>query len=76
MAFELNLYICNFFNNMLWSTTSKALRKSIKSVPTISPLSMHSFHWSISLISAVWQLCFGQNPDSTCICLSIPLNDG
>ena len=57
------LYIWSCLNNMLWSTTSKALLKSIKNMPTISPLSMHSFHWSISLISAVWQLCFGRNPD-------------
>ena len=33
--------------SILWSTRSNILRKSRKSVPAISPLSMHSIHLSI-----------------------------
>ena len=42
----LNLYKESLLISMEWSTRSNSLRKSTKSVPIISPLSMHVSHWS------------------------------
>ena len=57
-------YIAWVFSRRIeWLTKSNAFRKSTNRVPTKSPLSIHSIQWSISLISAVWQLCFCLKPD-------------
>ena len=42
---------------------SKAVRKSINKVPTISPLSMLAIHFPNNLTSAVIQLCLCLKPD-------------
>ena len=53
----LHLYSESLSIRMEWSTRSNAFRKSRKTEPTKSPLSMHAIHWSINLTKAVWQLC-------------------
>ena len=63
MAEGLSLYNASLFSKMEWSTRSKAVRKSIKRAPTKSPLSIHFIQSLMSLTKAVWQLCFGLNPD-------------
>ena len=50
-----NQYADNLANSRPWGKLPKALLRSIATVPTIWWLSMASFHFSIILISVVWQ---------------------
>ena len=58
-----NPYADNFANSRPWGKLSKALLRSIATVPTIWWLSMACFHSSIILISVVWQLYLRLKPE-------------
>ncbi len=48
IALSLNLYMISFCSNMLWLTMSKALRRSSRTSPVRSPLSMLAAHFGTS----------------------------